>query len=80
MDATVLKRLLEAEVIDPDAYSLDCGVPFEAYVLGRQLSRRVVYYSERDFAPAKQVVDSECEAPSYILELILRDSTTRRLP
>lgn len=38
MDRATLKSLLDIENVDPAAYSLDGGMPFEAYVLERRAS------------------------------------------
>lgn len=35
MDRETLKALLDAEDVDPTAYSVDGGMPFEAYLLER---------------------------------------------
>lgn len=47
MDRDALAALLDAENVEPSAYSLDGGMPFEAYVLERRPSDWAVYYSER---------------------------------
>lgn len=78
MNRTTLKALLDAENVDPAAYSLDGGMPLEAYVLDRQSPRWVVFYSERGLRTGEVHFETEDEACHYLLELVLRDSTTRR--
>src|SRR3954447_22643072 len=53
MDTATLRRLLDAEGIDPCAYSLDGGLPDEAYVLEHRPGCWVVYYSERGLRTAQ---------------------------
>lgn len=53
-------------------------MPFEAYVLEPGPPRWSVYYSERGLRTGEAVFDSENEACSHLLELLLRDLTTRR--
>lgn len=76
----LLQKLLDKEGIDPSAYSLDGGSPFEAYVLEERAPSWTVYYSERGLRSGEVEFESEDEACSYLLELVLRDPTTRRDP
>ena len=78
MDTAVLRHLLDAEGIDPGAYSLDGGMPSETYVLERRPDGWLVYYSERGVRTAETRFESEDEACGHLLELLLRDPTTRR--
>ncbi len=78
MDTSALRRLLDAEGIDPDAYSLDGGMPDEAYVLERRPDCWLVFYSERGLRTAETRFESESGACAHLLELLLRDPTTRR--
>lgn len=78
MDRESLKALLDAEGVDPSAYSLDGGMPFEAYVLERRPSDWAVYFSERGLRSGEVVFQSEDEACAHLLDLVLRDDTTRR--
>lgn len=80
MDRETLKALLDAEDVDPTAYSLDGGMPFEAYVLERRSSEWAVYYSERGLRSSEVVFETEDDACAHLLDLVLRDSTTRRQP
>ena len=78
MDRERLRALLDAEDVDPAAYSLDGGLPFEAYVLERQPLGWAVYYSQRGLRSNEEPFTTEDEACARLLELVLRDSTTRR--
>jgi hypothetical protein len=78
MNRTTLKELLDAENVDPAAYSLEGGMPFEAYVLNRSASAWVVFYSERGLRSGEVEFRTEGEACEYLLTLVLHDPTTRR--
>lgn len=78
MNRHVLKELLDAEDVDPHSYSLEGGMPFEAYVLERRATDWAVFYSERGLRSHEIALQTEEEACSTLLELVLRDSTTRR--
>ncbi len=80
MNRETLKALFDAEDIDPAAYSLDGGLPFEAYVLEHRPCDWVVYYSQRGMRSSEEAFETENEACARLLELVLRDSTTRRSP
>ena len=78
MNRETLKALLDNEDIDPNVYSLDGGMPYEAYVLERRSSDWAVYYSERGLRSGEVVFETEDDACSHLLDLLLRDSATRR--
>jgi len=78
MDRRALKEVLDADDVDPRAYSLDGGMPFEAYVLERGPSDWAVFYSERGSRSGEVVFRTENDACLHFLNLVLRDSTTRR--
>ena len=80
MDVESLERILDSEGIDPAAYSLHGGMPPETYVLEPQPGRWIVFYSERGVRTDETVFESEADACSHLLELLLRDDTTRRRP
>ena len=77
MDRVTLKALLDAEQVDPAAYSLEGGMPSEAYVLEPRAADWAVYYSERGLRSDEVVFHTENEACSYLLDLVLSDDTTR---
>jgi hypothetical protein len=78
MDRISLRMLLDAEDVDPESYSLDGGMPLESYVLEHRGSEWVVFYSERGLRTGEEVFGTEDEACGRLLDLILRDPTTRR--
>ncbi len=79
MNREELKRQLEANGVDPEAYYFGSGFPNEKYVLAQELSGKwSVYFSERGERAGDRSFDSENEACSFFLERILRDPTTRR--
>jgi hypothetical protein len=72
-----LRELAASEHIREDAYSLEGGLPFERYVLSVVEGGWAVYYSERGERTGLEMFETEDEACSHLLELLLRDSTTR---
>lgn len=78
MDLSQLRVLLEQEGVDPASYSLEGGTPLEAYVLEVRPAAWAVFYSERGLRSGERQFGSEGEACDYLLELVLRDPTTRR--
>jgi hypothetical protein len=83
MDRASLRDLLNRERIDPRAYGLDgsAGLPVadreERYFMEETTSGWSVYYWERGLRSGEQVFGSEDEACRHLLDLLLRDSTTR---
>lgn len=78
MDRSALKAVLDSEDVDASAYSLTGGMPFEAYVLECNPAGWSVFYSERGQRSGEVAFQTEEEACAHLLELILRDSTTRK--
>lgn len=83
MDRSSLREFLNREQIDPRAYGLDGsqGLPAgdreERYFLEKTPSGWSVYYWERGLRSGERLFDSEDEACSHLLDLLLRDQTTR---
>jgi hypothetical protein len=83
MDRLSLREFLDRELIDPRSYGLDGaeGLPAEdreeRYFLEKDSSGWSVYYWERGLRSGKQVFGSEDEACRHLLDMLLRDSTTR---
>jgi hypothetical protein len=83
MDRSSLREFLDRERIDPRAYGLNdpAGLPVEdreeRYFLEETPSGWSVYYWERGLRSGEQSFDSEDEACRHLLDLLLRDSTTR---
>jgi hypothetical protein len=77
MDISLLRRVLDVEGVDPDAYSLTGGAPSETYVLEPGPGRWSVFYSERGLRTGEAVFHTEDDACRHLLDLLLRDPTTR---
>jgi hypothetical protein len=83
MDRSSLRKFLDREGIDPRAYGLDGpeGLPVEdreeRYFLDETPAGWSVYYWERGVRSGEQLFDSEQEACSHLIDLLLRDPTTR---
>jgi hypothetical protein len=83
MDRSSLREFLNRERIDPRSYGLDGpeDLPVEdreeRYFMDVTPSGWSVYYWERGLRSGEQLFDSEDEACSYLLDLLLRDRTTR---
>jgi hypothetical protein len=77
MDRPALQRFLDSERIDADAYSLDGERRDELYVLDQRGTRWVVYYSERGLETEIMQFETEDSACRHLMDLLLRDSTTR---
>jgi hypothetical protein len=83
MDRSVLRQFLDREQVDRRSYGLDgaSGVPVqdreERYFLEGGSSGWSVYYWERGLRSGEQSFDTEDEACSHLLDLLLRDRTTR---
>lgn len=78
MDRERLKTLLDEENVDDQAYSLGGSTRSEAYVLEHVASGWAVFYSERGLRTGEARLTAEDEACSHLLELLLRDPSTRR--
>jgi hypothetical protein len=83
MDRSSLQEFLDSEQIDPHSYGLDgpAGLRVEdreeRYFMEETSSGWSVYYWERGLHSGEQAFDSEDEACRYLLDLLLRDRTTR---
>ena len=83
MDRSALRQFLDREQVDPRSYGLDgaSGVPVqdreERYFLEEGPPGWSVYYWERGLRSGEQFFDTEDEACSRVLDLLLRDRTTR---
>lgn len=78
MDRESLRSLLDAENIDSEAYSLEGGAHDDVYVLEQSAENWNVYFAERGLRINEEQFGSEHEACTRLLELVLRDPTTRR--
>jgi hypothetical protein len=83
MDRTSLREFLDRERIDSRAFGLDgpAGLPVEdreeRYFLEETPAGWSVYHWERGLCGGEQPFESEDEACRHLLDLLLRDSTTR---
>lgn len=83
MDRSTLRQFLDREQVDPRSYGLDgaSGVPVqdreERYFFEELPSGWSVYYWERGLRSGEQSFDTEDEACNRLLDLLLRDRTTR---
>lgn len=77
MTAKELAILLDELRVRHDAYSLNGGLPSEAYCLGFVDGHWEVYYSERGQKSGLQLFDSEHDACRALADLIVNDPTTR---
>lgn len=77
VNAGDLRQRLEAEGVRGDAYALNGEHRDEAYCLEQETRGWTVYYEERGEQTGQRRFESEDAACQYLLNLILRDSTTR---
>ena len=73
-----LNVLLHAMNVRDDAYALSGGHPSECYVLDHRGHEWAVYYSERGSESGLEKFPSEDLACRHLLDLVMRDKTTRR--
>jgi hypothetical protein len=66
-----LKKLLLEEKINQDAYSLEGGLPNEAFCLDKNFELWEVYYSERGIKSGLKKFDTENEACEYFYKLLI---------
>jgi hypothetical protein len=83
MDRSELRQFLDREQVDPRSYGLDgaSGLPVqdreERYFMEESPPGWSVYYWERGLRRGEQSFYTEGEACSRLLDLLLRDRTTR---
>ena len=71
-----LSDLLKSRGIHSDAYSLPGGLPNESYCIDRDGTDWLVYYSERGLRSGLQRFNTESDACSHLLSILIRDATT----
>ena len=76
MNKEMLKLKLVEEGIREDAYSL-AGDESESYCLDNSYDDWSVYYFERGIRTGEKNFESESDACSYLLEVLLRVFTTK---
>jgi len=83
MDRSSLRQFLDLEKINPRSYGLEgpSGLPVqdreERYFIEHSPSGWSVYYWERGLRSAEESFGTEDEACQHLLDLLLRDRTTR---
>ena len=80
MNLDQLQHKLVEMGVRPDAYSLDGGLPSEAYVIAHDYDGWRVYYSERGNESGLMRFDNESAACRHLLHLIAQDRSTRIAP
>jgi hypothetical protein len=78
VDKSALRERLDQENVAADAYDLDGDGADEPYVLERSGGGFAVFYSERGLRTGERRFGTEAEACRHLLDLLLRDRTTRR--
>lgn len=78
MNSSALHALLEQENMDPAAYDLTGHARDETYVLESAGGTWTVFFSERGLRTGERRFDHEDDACRHLLDLLLRDRTTRR--
>lgn len=69
MRKSELLEILKKEKVSPNSYSLNGGLPNEAYCLNKVNGTWEVYYSERGRKTGLKTFDSEDEACNYFFQL-----------
>lgn len=73
MNIRDLKEFLLTNQVPEDAYSLDGGLPNEAYCISKEGNQWEVYYSERGRKCGLVTFDTEDSACNYFQLLISRE-------
>ncbi|WP_042405870.1 hypothetical protein [Streptacidiphilus carbonis] len=80
MDRDDLRALLEAEGIRRSAYSLDGGLPDNAYCLDRDGADWIAYHFGRGSCSWLQRFRAESPACEYLLGLLRADARAQQAP
>ena len=70
MNKTQLEDALKNSSTPSDAYSLEGGLPNEAYCLDKEDGKWIVYYSERGSRTSLKSFDSEEDACKHFAKLL----------
>lgn len=70
MNKEELRESLKRSSVPEDAYSLEGGLPNEAYCLDNENSTWIVYYSERGSRTSLKSFESEDEACAHFARII----------
>lgn len=71
MNKNDLKQKLNSSNIPKDTYSLEGGLPNEAYCINQNEDKWEVYYSERGQKSGLKIIDSEEEACEYFYQELI---------
>lgn len=71
MDKNGLRKMLINSNIPKDTYSLDGGLPNEAYCLSQNRDKWEVYYSERGRKSGTKLFTTENEACNYFYKSLV---------
>ena len=77
LDRAALRRILDREQVEPRSYNLEGAHEPETYVLTVRAGGWATFYSERGHEVGRREFDTEDEACAHLLDVILRDPTTR---
>lgn len=72
MNKAQLRRKLMSVGVPSNAYSLEGGLPSEAYCLNRNGAAWEVYYSERGEKTGLRTFDNESEACEYLYRTMVQ--------
>lgn len=72
-----LGQRLKREGVRPEAYDFEGTQKDEVYCMEETPAGWVVYYRERGLRRDEHLFSSESDASRFLLELVLRDPTTR---
>ncbi len=73
-----MRRIVDREGVESRSYNLDGAHDPETYVLTVRAGGWATLYSERGYEVGRREFDTEDEACTHLLDLILRDPTTRK--
>ena len=72
-----IAELLEARGVNSDSYCLAGGLPTETYCIDRDGAGWIVYYSERGLRSGLERFDTESEACSRLVAILLTDKSSQ---
>lgn len=78
MKVSELLAYLESKHVPADSFSLNGGMPNEAYCIDREGGQWAVYYSERGLRTGLISFSSEEEACDHFVSLLKRDNLINR--
>jgi hypothetical protein len=73
MNKSILEKEFESRKISKDAYSLNGGLPNEAFCISFNKGVWEVYYSEKGLKSGLKIFNTEEEACNYLLETVVKN-------